>query len=445
MMLLASKYASDSATSGPDAAGYAANAYVPKPGANGPELFKRDPVPEVLVNDPALTRAAIRVSPGNYKYRSLVMAFAQDDIDVELFNAGSAVLRGQVEAVLDLHSEIAFAGIPATCRPPIFVTTHTHCGNLELNILVPRWVRRPDGALRAFNPDPPGAAGRACWRAFEDCLNTAFRWSDPRDPGRRQWVRLPGWLVKQRASVLRSGGDWEPTVRERICDMVVASVQSGAVTGRDDLVALLNGRGSSAGIKVLRIGDDYLRIGAAGSSPNDRIRLRGLLFSKDFTGPDALVQQAAAPDEKARATKLADAAARLQTAWNHRAAFNIDRHGLGTWPWSDFDVARFVHRPRPPSPRVIPPRRIDRTPGYLVKDPCHDRSSDRAPVVGADSHGTGAPGPRRRPRAGAAPRPADTEREDRGIGGRDPGAGRGHRTLDRFADVLAGPGAPDRS
>ncbi|MFP5511003.1 MAG: hypothetical protein ACLGIP_17920, partial [Alphaproteobacteria bacterium] len=88
MMVLPSPYSVDTGGATTDAVGYPIDEAVYKPDGNGRQRFRRDPVPEVLIGDPVLMRAAIRIAPGQHKYRSLVINFAEGDIDVKAFNAG---------------------------------------------------------------------------------------------------------------------------------------------------------------------------------------------------------------------------------------------------------------------------------------------------------------------------------------------------------------------
>jgi hypothetical protein len=74
---------------------------------------------------------------------------------------GEAGPRIAVDHALWVYREIAFAGVPECYRPPLFATTHIHTGHPEVNIIVPRWAGRSEGAIRAFNPDPPYGANRA--------------------------------------------------------------------------------------------------------------------------------------------------------------------------------------------------------------------------------------------------------------------------------------------
>lgn len=288
MLMLASKYATDAGRAGLDGVGYISREWVPKLTQSGQELLRRDPPPEILRGDPVLARAAIRMAPGKLQYRSLVMSFARDDIDVKAFNAGAPEVRVAIDHTLRLYGEVGFAGVPESCRPPFFVTTHTHTGRLEINIIVPRWVWRPDGACRAFNPDPPGQASLETWNAFEDLLNARFGWSNPRDLARQQLVELPNWILKQRAAAQRSGDAREPDLRETLADALIAAAHSGEVQHRGQVIDWLESRCGTNGMVIHSVGAAHVTIGHAGAAPKQRIRLRGLLVSEDFSSPDVL-------------------------------------------------------------------------------------------------------------------------------------------------------------
>lgn len=444
MMVLPSPYSVDTGGATTDAVGYPIDEAVYKPDGNGRQRFQRVPAPEVLIGDPVLMRAAIRIAPGQHKYRSLVISFAEGDIDVKAFNAGSREARVTVEKVLGLYCEIAFAGIPKPFRPPILVATHTHCGNLELNIVIPRWIRRSDGERRAFNPDPPGFASRDDFDAFEDLLNTEYGWSDPRDPARRQLFTLPGFLAKKRASVQRSGGEWQPTTREIICDRIAEAVLAKEIKSRADVELWLAKHTPEYNMTVLKVADHHITIGAEDALARDRIKLSGVIFSRDFLSPEALTPKGMVLDKKARAARLVDAAARLQVGWERRAAFNLDRYGLWQWPDPAFDAASFLNQPSFRSLCTIPPSRLDRAVKHQEEETRHDQRHEHElrVLVGADPYGTGAPEPGRGTGADAPSRPANAERNDRGAGGRDPGEERSHHPLDALVGFLAGPQGP---
>ncbi|PWR03997.1 hypothetical protein DKT77_03625 [Meridianimarinicoccus roseus] len=267
MLMLASKYANDAGKAGLDGVGYISREWVPKPSSGGAKLLRRDPAPEILRGDPALARAAIRMAPGKLQYRSLALSFAPEDIDVDAFNAGAPGPRIAVDHMLWLYREIAFAGVPEKYRPPLFVTTHTHTGRLEVNVIVPRWVTRPDGVRRAFNPDPPRPGSRKIWNTFEDLLNARFGWSNPRDPGRQRLMELPNWILKERAAAERSGDAREPGPREILANALIAAVDAGEVRNREEVIEWLEGWGFENGMVVRAVGARYITVDPASKIP----------------------------------------------------------------------------------------------------------------------------------------------------------------------------------
>lgn len=436
-MVLGSKYGAD-AQGGLDVVGYFVLEWVPKPTPSGVKLIRRDPAPEVLIGDPVFARAAMRAAPGDLKYRSLVFSFAHQDMNVGLVNAGCPDSRTKIDFTLQIFCEVAFAGIPETCRPPLFVTTHTHTGRLELNVMIPRWVRRPDGELRSFNPDPPRRGSRACWVAFEDLLNARFGWADPRDPANQRLITLPSWLLKQKAEALRSGAQWEPTVRERVMDELATAVTSGAVKDRSELLKWIEDWCAEHDMVVHTTGSAHVTIGAQGADVKDRIRLKGLLFST--SKPFSTFLNRTIPTVEQRRVNLEDACTRLQEAVKKRAAFNRSRYGLGRWPDPQFDAEVFALGPLSQTPKLIPPIRIVRT----AEEPNNDDSStfsrpsepDRIGAgIAPESGGVGSAPGRATGAAGS---------EDRGAGGGDQGRAGSSHPLVPFADMLAGPNGPGR-
>ncbi len=269
MMITFSKYGGDPQSAGAHGAvSYMSDRDVLKPEAKGPrQRIRRDPAPEILIGDMALTRAAIRAAPGQLKYRSGVLSFAPEDIDVNRFNAGDPDLRSTINLALSLWVEVAFAGVPEEARPPVFVTTHTHTERLEVNFLSPRWVLRPDGKIRSYNPDPPGPASQAIWAAYQDLLNARFGWADPDAPDRAQLVQLPNWRVKLRAELRRAGEDMVPDLRERLAEGVLDGVRAGAICNRADVVAWLRNREEQEGFVIHDVQPAHVTIGAEDAPP----------------------------------------------------------------------------------------------------------------------------------------------------------------------------------
>lgn len=446
MLILGSKYGAASEGSKLDGVGYNSNEFVPKPSENGVALLRRDPAPEILLSDPNIARSAISVSPGKLKYRSIVLSYATSDIDVSDFNAGALAPRIAVDHSIRLYAEVAFAGIPEDCRPPIFATTHTHTGRLELNVIVPRWVKRGDGSLRSFNPDPPGPASLETFDALEDLLNARFTWSDPRDPARKKLVDLPNWVLKKKAAALRSGSTWQEDPRTIITRKLVKAFVAGEVRNRSEVLEWLGRANPRQNIIVHGAGPDHITIGAADAPPRERIRLRGLLFSEAFTSRSALKlshKKAVADLVEQRKTLLANASERLQTAWTQRAAFNCSRYGLGNWPELPFDAAEFAKGPLPPRPMIIPAQRLCPLPNNRrEKEPEYGRTRPYQRTVKPLATGTRvvAPGSIARPKTSCGVAVAKPEHQS--AAGQDARTRGGSHPLDRFADILAGPAGP---
>lgn len=439
MLISFSKYNADpKSNTVQDAVSYPSAAAIPKPGPGGTNrLFWRDPVPEMLLGDTTLMRAAIRAAPGQHKYRSCVLTFATDDVDCGAFNAGDPQLRGEVDLAVRLWVEHAFAGIPTRCRPPILATTHTHLGALEVNLLVPRWIIRSDGAIRSFNPDPPGPASRAGWDAYEDLLNDRFGWADPRDPARRRLVDVPNWKLKDRAELMRNGDSPYPDPRETLARRLYADVASGKIKNRNGVLERLHKIGEQEGFVIHAVRPHHITIGACDAKPAQRQRLRGLLFSDAFCAPSDILPN---PDEREqqairRAEFRATAASRLQASWERRAKFNCSRYGLGTWPdpvfedWEQEPIAippRLIPAVRLPS--TIPAKKKDATDArpatntYPDGTPTFDTLAELGPVFDGAGHSAGS--------------------EDRSAGNRNRSPRRGNHGLDRFAQALAGPIGP---
>ena len=442
MMMLGSKYGAD-AQGGLDVVGYFILEWVPKPTPSGVTLTRRDPAPEVLLGDPVLARAATRVAPGDLKYRSLVLSFGPEDIDAAAFNAGCPDSRAKIDFALQLYCEVAFAGIPKACRPPLFVSTHTHTVRMELNIMVPRWVRRPDGAIRSFNPDPPGKGGRALWSAFEDLLNARFGWADPRDPASQRLITLPSWLLKQKAEALRSGLAWTPSARERVTDALITAVEAREIANRSELLTYIERWCSQNDMVVHNTSAAHVTIGVSGAVAKDRIRLKGLILAEEgpFSALLDRTEPTAEQHSQRRRMMLEQACKQLQGAFEKRAAFNGSRFGQDQWPACDFDAEVFAFGPLPPTLNLIPPTRIART----AKEPDDDsRHFSTYIPLQPDEPRTGTAPESGRVGSGPGRTSGAAGSEDCRAGGGDQGREGSSHPLDRFADLLAGPRGPGR-
>lgn len=441
MMVTFSKYASD--PKGPaslDAVHYMSAEKIPKPNGASIRHLIREPAPEILLGDPAMARAAIRISPGKLKYRSTVMSFEPSDIDVTRFNAGDREARGKVDLAVGLWCDIAFSGIPLECRPPLFATTHTHVGRLEVNLLIPRWVLRSDGALRSFNPDPPGAQSRSAWEAFEDMVNGRFDWADPRDPVRRRLVKIPDWRCKQRALAISQGEEWERDHRDHLSDELIAVAQNGGVKNRAEVLEWLTPKVTELGLTVHNVGPTHITIGPPNAHPQQRLRLKGLLFGEAFSSADVRTPGSSMPDSQmtARAIELSIAPKRLQSIWQKRAAFNASRYGLGAWPDLAFVAEDWLCKPIEHNQNLLP-----RQPLYRPSTETGDHPHAEAP---RNPHPDGAPiaAPTTGNRTECADAIGRARAQDKPAGGRSTGPGSNDLQLEYNAQTLSGPLAPGR-
>jgi hypothetical protein len=418
-----------------DAVGYLEAEEVLKPdfsSGTGRQLLKRKPAPEVLMGDAALARASIRMSPGALKYRSAVMSFAADDIDVTRFNAGQTNARRDVDTALGLWLEFAFAGIPKSNRPPVFVTTHTHTARLEVNILVPRWVARSDGRIRSYNPDPPGRVSRDGWDAFEDVLNAHFGWNDPRDPARQQLVRKPGWVAKSHAALVRDGVVQAGDIRELLTVSIIEKIETGDVKNRRDVMALLAVECQKHGFEIVHSGPDFVTVGRPGACAKQNIRLSGQAFKADFNSD--MLDRSSELNQRLREQRtafLGTAPERLTSAFERRARFNRSRYGQEKWRVPAFDAQLWLSARSTSDVRSIPLIRVDRSSAALEKT--------HAKTERPDKHGTTVAHAAGRLRSDTEAKDSGSERQDRGDGARNPSAGSATREFEQHVVEISGP------
>lgn len=314
----------------------------------------RNPVPEILLGDAAQLRMAIRSSTCTHRYSSCVLSFTKDDIDVDAFNAGDPDARFATDLALRLWIDTALAGVPTDLQPPIYATTHTHTGALEINIAVPRWIMGPDGRQRGFNPAPP-EKGHATWDAFRDVLNHRFGWVDPECPDRRRALSLPDWMLKVDAESHRAGVEPERGSWREITDLILTQVSAGAIRNRAGLLGWIEDSAPETGFILHTARRKSITIGPVGAKPADRLRLRGAVFEDSFGRLDGEV--AASPiivEREERRQVLSSAVDRLQIQWERRAAFNRSRFGLDQWPPQEFSAARYQTMSGGDVPLIIP-------------------------------------------------------------------------------------------
>lgn len=400
-----------------------------------PEPVFRSPRPEVLSGRAETLRRTLATLPFERKYTSLVLSFAAEDLDCAAFNAGEPRLRGQVDLALQLVLDLAYAGIPASARPPHYITTHTHTGRLELNLALIRAVYRPDGRMMSHNSHPPGDALRSLgqWFAVQDLLNHRFGWSDPGDPARRRIFSPPDLVSKRRAELTRARIESDQDWRLRLVAAIESALEAGQIRTGAEALAHLRPRLEAEGLGILGQRPGQLTVGGAGAPPSERLRLRGALFDEGFR------LQAPSPEDQARRRAVLETAPeRVLAAWSRRAAYNHARYSHGAWPEPEWDLDDWSAADPSHVRRLIPARH------HLSSPALHDMEIPDASTAEPHRAPPSRPGRTDRPAAGHPDRgPRSPGRGTRGpqrrAGSEAGDAGSGGERLLRLARQLSGP------
>ncbi|MDE3239060.1 MAG: hypothetical protein KGN33_08870 [Paracoccaceae bacterium] len=362
--------------------------FVLKKTPHGSALVRRTPAPEILFGDAALFRATVRAPSWKNVYRSCVISFAKEDVDVEAFNAGDAGEREKIASVLALFMQALFPGIPERARPQVLIGTHTHTGRLELNVSVPQLLWGADGKCRAWNPSPPGRTERL-FEAFQDLVNVRFEMSDPGDPRRRQLVAGKHWQMKASAEGRRTSLDLAKFDVEFVLEDLRKDVRAGRIRSKFDVTERLTAEGEKFGWQVLGSSKTTITIGAADGDVKDRTRLRGLICDEDFDGTGIdLTSEGMQRRVAARQSTLRSASKRFAEEWHHVAAFNRSRHGLDRWEEVAFDPDAWLRGEEPSLRHRIPRAHQDHLLQFDVRndmetllDDARPDFSDGAPVA----------------------------------------------------------------
>jgi hypothetical protein len=406
--------------------------FSPQPGrgVGAKRAAKRTPLPERLVGDSKVFNQTVCALQQINRYRSGVLSFDVGDVNIAAFNAGDPEVRRIVSEIIDLLKESLFPGIPVAGRSHLIVGTHTHTGRLELNFAVPQMVIRPDGALRAFNPEPPTEGAKSLWRAMQDMVNLRFGFADPDDPARRQLVSGPSWRRKRAAGAARDG-----TAPVDQIDMLIAGLVDLAIAlrpqDREAFVQIVNDQFAPVGMMVTGLSRNSLTLGQAsetGEGDQPAFRLKGLLCQANFT-PDQLdLNDPEAAAERQRV--LQTAPKRFAAAWEKAAAYNRKRFGQGVWPARSFDPQAWLSGAMPPETNL--PLRHHLLPITINPEDRHDPHNPHT----NGNKPAGHPQPDKI-RPSERPRAADPA-------GRRPAAGGGHPALeDRSAGRPTGMADPD--
>ena len=298
------------------------------------EKVMRNPLPELLLGEPQLFQASISLLPFERRYRVATMTFKRSDIDTTAFNRGDHVARQAVAACIEAFFEVAFAGIPEPSRLPRIVGTHTHTGQLEVNIAMARGIWNAKGKVRSFNPDPPSMGSKNDYRNLNDRLNQHFGWQDPGCPSLRQPLKTANWIQKQAAESQRNFV--APAVEHPFVNLwiILKSVVDDLVNRAellDEMKPILN----ALKLHVSNENEKSITI-IRSENPSQKMVLRGRLVEG--------IQPSPADFEK-RAEYLARVDERLTRSWEKRAAWNAARYSRGTWAEDPPDFSAIFKQP----------------------------------------------------------------------------------------------------
>lgn len=208
----------------------------------------RDPRPEVLRGDPALTEALIDACPHQWTYRAGVVSFARDDAPTQ---------HQQVE-VMDKFEALAFAGLDGDRYDCLWVR-HTHEGRVELHFCTPRMEFATGKSL---NIAPPGY--QTAFDSLRDLMNKTHDWADPLDVERAQEVR------EQPETPSRAQG------REELHGWILDQISVGTIRDRQSMTEVLR----EVGYELPRLGKDYLTV--IDPDTGERWRLKGEIFHEGW-------------------------------------------------------------------------------------------------------------------------------------------------------------------
>lgn len=224
------------------------------------KFVTRDPLPVVLRGDPGRTIMLIDSSENKWKYSSGVIAFDSSDNPSD----------SEIDNVMESFETVAFAGLDKDQYDILWIK-HLHEGNVELHFVVPR-LELTTG--KAMNIAPPGY--EKTFDAWRNSFNYEKGWASPAEPERARLVKQDDHVLKSDKARLKAALGLSDDPKRVITEYIVTCIESGSVTNRPDIVAMLK----NAEIEVTRQGKDYLSIRPEpGAKP---VRLKGALYDERF-------------------------------------------------------------------------------------------------------------------------------------------------------------------
>lgn len=264
----------------------------------------------------------IEGSPENFVRVTSTLSFVHTfQSCVMSWSRGDAPTDEQLEEVLSDLKKLAFAGMD-TSRFCYCVYLHRKADKVDIHILLSN-VDLVTGLH--FNVAPP--KWEHSYYPFRDMHNARWGWASPKDPMLARPI-VPCYPKHGPIVVPPPRFGSESDAANKIQEEMLVLVRQGAIKGRAGLVAALAMR-----YEVNRAnGKDYVSVRLPEFSKP--IRLRGLIFNKDF-GPSMLLALTPMPrpvrtsaDQAADKDPVGEAAARVlfEAAVRRRALRNYDRY-----------------------------------------------------------------------------------------------------------------------
>ncbi|MGR3435058.1 MAG: hypothetical protein ACU0CO_09250, partial [Shimia sp.] len=285
------------------------------------QLITRDPIPELLLGNRQRFQSTVARLPFQRTYRVATLTWAPDELDWRAFNRGDPGLRTQVASVIEALDRFFHSGIPEEARLPFLAGTHTHAGQLEVNIAMPRGFWSGQGKLRSFNSHPPTKGSERDLDAACDFLIHHFGFADPRCPSRKVRIKGQDWAEKRVAEARRARKEFAadqpvPFLLDHMKNM------ADNCDNIEDLLAAVRPQLQDTDFEVLNRTATTLRLGRPEAGPRGGLTLSGTLIADQEPTAEAIAR---------RAAELRDAPRRLSAAWAKRALYNSRTYADGAW------------------------------------------------------------------------------------------------------------------
>lgn len=215
---------------------------------------------EILRGDPVVFSALAASVKFQYCYTSAVIAWSPQD----------HVSEEQLQEVLDLFEEHAFAGLSSNQYHMTAVMHADEDGSKHLHILVPR-VELSTG--KSLNIAPPGH--HHYFDPLRDFLNQKYNWARPDDPARMKTTKPKNHHQLQNAAAMKAelGTSPKKTRVELINKYVEQRIIFGVINNREDLLKCLSELG-----EVNRSNGNYVSL----KTTTGTDRLKGGFYHAEF-------------------------------------------------------------------------------------------------------------------------------------------------------------------